>query len=89
MPPVTEGAQVMRFGVGAVLIGATLVNDAGVVECWTRAGMGGCDGADYGTAKDLNYSGGGDDITLGSGAGTGRSSGREVCWRKMFLSWSS
>jgi hypothetical protein len=59
------------------------------VECWTGAGSGGCDGADSGATKEVNCGGGGDGITLGSGAGTGRSSGREVCWRNMLLSWSS
>jgi hypothetical protein len=42
-PPVTEVAQVMRFGVAVVLVGATLGNDAGVVECFTGAGMGMCE----------------------------------------------
>jgi hypothetical protein len=79
MSPVTEVAQVMRFGVAAVLISATLGNDVGVVECCTGAGMGGCDGADSGTAKEVNCGGGGYGITLGSGAGTGILSGREVC----------
>jgi hypothetical protein len=51
MPPVTEFAQVMRFGFSVVLIGATLGNDEGVVDCWTGAGMGGCDSVDSGTAK--------------------------------------
>jgi hypothetical protein len=70
MPPVTEVAQVMRFGVAVVLIGATHGNDVGVVECWTGAGIGGCDGMDSGTAKEVNCGGGDDGITLGSGAGT-------------------
>jgi hypothetical protein len=63
---------VMCFGVAVVLIGATLGNDAGVVECWTGAGMVGCDGVDSGKAKDLKCDGGGDGTTFGSGAGTGR-----------------
>jgi hypothetical protein len=43
MPPVTEVAQVMCFGVTVVLVGATLINDVGVVEFWTNAGMGMCE----------------------------------------------
>jgi hypothetical protein len=39
MPPVTEGAQVMRFGVSVVVIGATLGNDEWAVECWTGVGF--------------------------------------------------
>jgi hypothetical protein len=89
MPPVTEGAHVMRFRVYVVVIGATLGNDEGVLECWTGAGIGGCDGTDSGAANEVNCGGGGDGVTLGSGAGAGRSSGRKVCWRKMLLSWSS
>jgi hypothetical protein len=86
MPPITEVSQVLRFLVPVLLVGTTLGNDVGVAECWTVAGMGGCDGTDSGT---VNCGGVGDCITLGSGAGTERSSGREVCWRKMLLSWSS
>jgi hypothetical protein len=89
MPPVTEGAQVMCFGVSGVVIGATLGNDEGVLECWTAAGIGGCDGAYSGAAKEVNCGGSDDGITLGSGVGAGRSPGREVCWRKMLLSWRS
>jgi hypothetical protein len=89
----TEVAQVMHFGVAVVLVGATLGNGVGAVEFWISAGMGRCeDGgsdADSGTEKEVNCGGGGDGITLGIGGGTGRSSCREVCWRKILLSWSS
>jgi hypothetical protein len=65
----------MHFGVYVVVIGTTL-------------GIGGCNGADSGAAKEVNC-GSGDGVTLRSVSGAGRSSGREVCWRKMLLSWSS
>jgi hypothetical protein len=58
-----------------------------VVEVWTDTGMGMCE--DSGAVKWVNCGGAGDGITLGIGAGTGRSSGREVCWRKILLSWRS
>jgi hypothetical protein len=89
MPPVTEGAQVMRFGVSVVVIGATLGNDEWVVEFWTGVGFDGYDGADSGAGNKVNCGGDGGGVTLGSGAGVGMLSGREVCWRKMLLSWSS
>jgi hypothetical protein len=80
---------VMRFGVSVVVIGATLVNDKWAVECWTGVGFDGYDGADCGAGNEVTCGGVGDGVTLGSGAGAGMASGREVCWRKMFLSWSS
>jgi hypothetical protein len=32
---------------------------------------------------------GGDGVIMGSGGGIGIISGRDVCWRKMLLSWSN
>jgi hypothetical protein len=91
MPPVTEGAQVMRFGVSVVVIGATLGNDEWVVEWYTGVRFDGYDGADFGAGDEVNCGGGGDGdgVTLGSGVGAGMLLGREVCWWKMLLSWSS
>jgi hypothetical protein len=80
---------VMCFGVSNVVIGATLGHDEGVFKCRTGAGIGGCDGADSGVAKEVSCGGGGEGVTLGSGTGAGRLSGRQVCWRKMLRSWSS
>jgi hypothetical protein len=74
-----------------VVIGATLRNDEWVMECWTGIGFDEYDGADSGAGNEENCGGDGDGdgVTLGSGAGAGMLSGREVCWRKMLLSWSS
>jgi hypothetical protein len=84
-----EGDQVMRLCVSVVVIGATLRNDEWVMECCTGVGFDGYDGADSGAGSEVNCGGGGEGVTLGSGAGAGMLSGREVCWWKMLLSWSS
>jgi hypothetical protein len=71
-----------------VVIGATLGNDAGVVvrlfgvECVAGEVM------DGGSGKEVNCGGEGDGATVGSGSRVGMLSGRNVCCRKMLLSWS-
>jgi hypothetical protein len=74
MPPVTDGSQVMRFGGVEVTVGSTL----GTV------------------ARGFGWIGEGVEATLGTygasvwiGGEVGIISGRDVCWRKMELSWSS
>jgi hypothetical protein len=69
-----------------VVTGATLRNDAEVVGSLF---CGGQEVVDAGVGGELNCGDDGDGVNFGSGAGGGMLPWREVCWRKMLLSWSS
>jgi hypothetical protein len=89
MPPVTVGAQVMRFGVLVVAVGATLGTDAWALLGLFGVGVDATLGTDAGTGEEDTGSVEGDGVIVGSCGGVGMFSGSDVCWRKMLLRLSS
>jgi hypothetical protein len=72
-----------------VVISATLGNDAWVVVRLFGVEYVAGEVADGGAGEEVNCGGEGDGVTIKSGSWVCMLSGRDVCCRKMFLSWSS
>jgi hypothetical protein len=79
----------MRFGVLVVAVGATLGTDDWALVGLFGVAVGATLGTDAGTGEEDMGGGKGDGVIVGSCGGVGMLSGRDACWRKMLLSWSS
>jgi hypothetical protein len=69
--------------------GATLRTDAGVLVGLFGVAIGATLGTDGWAGEDETGGGEGDGVVFGSCDGVNMLSGRDGCWRKMLLSWSS